>query len=94
MMDLTNLLFEWWVWVCIALVLGLIEVLAPAFIFLGFALGALIMALLAALMGFDSLPMMLAVYGGLSLVCWILLKLVFRRQSSGARVITRDINDG
>ena len=33
----------WWVWMALALLLGLAEVLLPGFIFLGFAVGALVM---------------------------------------------------
>ena len=36
----------WWVWLCAALVLGILEVLVPGFVFLGFAIGALAVSLL------------------------------------------------
>ena len=87
------LLGIWWLWVAIALVLGLVEVLAPGFIFLGFALGALATAGLVGLSGALSAPLLLAFYAGVSLLAWIGLRFAFRRQSSGARIITRDIND-
>ena len=35
----------WWVWVAGGFLLGVLEVLAPGFIFLGFALGAVLVAL-------------------------------------------------
>ena len=31
----------WWAWLCVAILLGIVEVLVPGFIFLGFAIGAL-----------------------------------------------------
>ena len=31
---------EWWVWMCIAVVFAILEVVIPAWVFLGFALGA------------------------------------------------------
>jgi hypothetical protein len=33
------------------------------------------------------------VFAGLSLVSWIMLRIAFRSQSSGARRVTHDIND-
>ncbi|MFX4298208.1 NfeD family protein [Pseudosulfitobacter pseudonitzschiae] len=84
----------WWVWLAVAIALGVVEVLAPGFIFLGFALGALVMA---AVVGFLApgltLALALAIFAGLSLLAWIVLRLVFRRQSSGARRVLHDIND-
>lgn len=83
----------WWMWICIALAVGLIELLAPGFIFLGFALGALVMAAVVYVVPGLSVPLMLALFAILSLIAWIALRQVFKRQSSGARIVTRDIND-
>lgn len=91
--SILSLLSIWWVWVCIAIAFGIIEVLAPTEIFLGFAVGAGIMAILTALFTFTSTSMILAIFGGLSLLAWIILRVAFRRQTSGARIVTRDIND-
>ncbi|MBB4175734.1 NfeD family protein [Sulfitobacter noctilucicola] len=83
----------WWVWISIALVLGVIELLAPGFIFLGFALGAVFIAGVVALFAWSNIPALLALFAVLSLLSWIGLRAVFRSQSSGARIVTRDIND-
>jgi len=90
---MTAYLSLWWMWICIALVVGLIELLAPGFIFLGFALGALVMAAVVFVVPGLSVPVMLALFAILSLIAWIVLRQVFRRQSSGARIVTRDINE-
>lgn len=84
----------WWVWICIALALGVIELLLPGFIFLGFAIGALLMAGIVAVFSGIGVPALLALFAILSLVAWIILRMAFRSQSSGARIVTRDINDG
>ena len=84
----------WWVWVSVALVLGLVEVLAPGNIFLGFALGALAMVPVVLIMPGAGVSLLLALFAGLSLLCWIILRIVFKRQSSGARIVERDINEG
>lgn len=89
----TALLNVWWVWICLALVLGVIELLAPATIFLGFALAALAMAAVVALVSGLSAPALLALYGFLSLVAWMVLRRAFKRQTSDVRIVTKDIND-
>ncbi len=84
----------WWAWLAFALVLAVIEVLAPGFIFLGFALGALVMAGIVGLIDPAlTTAMMLALFAGLSLLAWIVLRVAFRKQSSGARHVYHDIND-
>ena len=83
----------WWVWICIALALGVIELLAPGFIFLGFAIGALVMAGIVNLFSITHVAALLALFAILSLAGWIVLRAVFRNQSSGARIITRDVNE-
>ncbi len=83
----------WWVWMAAALVLALIELVLPGSIFLGFALGALAMAAVVAFSSLANTAALLALFAALSLLAWIALKLVFRRQSSGARIVTHDIND-
>ncbi|MDG1353464.1 MAG: hypothetical protein P8P70_09910 [Sulfitobacter sp.] len=88
-----GLLHIWWVWLCAALLLALIELMIPASVFLGFALGALAMAAVVALGIITNTAALLAVFAALSLVAWIALKLLFKSQSSGARIVTRDINE-
>ena len=84
----------WWVWLSAAIALAVLEVLAPSFIFIGFAIGALIMTAVVALFPTAMMvPAALALFTGLSLATWIVLKHVFKSQSSGARRVTHDIND-
>ena len=59
----------WWVWLAFAIALGVVEVLLPGFIFLGFALGALVMAALVGLVtGSLTVAMSLAAFAALSLL--------------------------
>ncbi|MGJ8545248.1 MAG: NfeD family protein [Sulfitobacter sp.] len=83
----------WWVWLSAALVLAVIEALAPGWIFLGFAIGALVMAAVVSLASGLSGAATLAIFGALSLLAWVGLRIAFRGQSSGARIVTRDVND-
>ncbi len=90
---MADLLTLWWVWMCLALMLGVIELLLPGNIFLGFALGALAMVPVVLSLPQASVALLLAIFAGLSLIGWIILRLVFRRQSSGTRIVKRDINE-
>jgi inner membrane protein len=88
----------WWVWISAALVLAILEIVAPAFIFLGFALGALAVGLLLLLPGIaawlaGSLPLTLVVFALLSLVAWLVLHKVFALRKGQAKIWHRDIND-
>lgn len=83
----------WWIWVCAALALGVVELLLPGSIFLGFALGALAMAVVVALWAPTNVALMLALFAVLSLIAWVALRVLFKRQSSGVRIVTRDINE-
>ena len=72
----------------------MLEVLAPGFIFIGFAIGALIITAVVALFPTAMMPpAALALFTGLSRVAWIVLKRVFKSQSTGTRRVTQDIND-
>tara|TARA_R110002072_G_scaffold54333_14_gene142654 strand:+ start:1191 stop:1466 length:276 start_codon:yes stop_codon:yes gene_type:complete len=83
----------WWVWISAGLILGVIELLASGFIFLGFAIGALAMAVFVFVLPAANVPALLAMFAILSLIAWMGLRLIFRRQSSGARIVKRDINE-
>lgn len=90
---------DWWIWVAGGLVLGIFEVLVPAFVFLGFAIGAVVTGLLvwvrlppAGWMG-DNLFRHLLVFGVLSLIAWIVLRAIFGVRKGQVRIVHRDIND-
>jgi len=84
----------WWVWMAAALVLAIVEVLAPGFVFLGFAIGALAASLLLLNTGLIlSLPVLLLIFAGLSLGAWLLLRRIFSSPSGQVKIIKEDIND-
>ena len=83
----------WWMWVAGGVAIGVLELLAPGYIFLGFALGALATGALVGLGVLVSLPLTLAVFGALSLAAWAGLRAVLGRRAGDVKVITRDIND-
>ncbi|MEC7257235.1 MAG: hypothetical protein VXW58_05380 [Pseudomonadota bacterium] len=83
----------WWAWLCVAILLGIVEVLVPGFIFLGFAIGALAVSMLILNIGLAlSLPLMVLVFAALSLIAWLVLRRIFARPH-GVKYFDRDIND-
>ena len=84
----------WWVWVVAGFALGVIEVLAPGFIFLGFAIGAVITGLLVGigLLG-AHVPALVLVFALASLAAWFVLRRMFGSQSGTAKLWDKDIND-
>lgn len=84
----------WWVWIVAGFGLGVLEILAPGYIFLGFAVGALLTGVLLGLgvLG-GSLPLLLLVFAALSLVTWLVLRRVVGVTDSQAKIWHKDIND-
>jgi membrane protein implicated in regulation of membrane protease activity len=89
----------WWVWAVAAALLAAIEVLAPGWVFLGFALGAAALSLTLLVGGplagvvVASTPLALLAFAGLSLAGWAALRRVFGVRHGEARIIRRDINE-
>ncbi|WP_146346881.1 NfeD family protein [Phaeobacter marinintestinus] len=84
----------WWVWIAAALVLGILEVLAPGFVFLGFAFGALAVGLLLLNTGFGlSLSVLLLIFAALSLVAWLAMRRFFALPKGQVKTFDSDIND-
>ncbi len=84
----------WWVWLAGALVLGILEVLAPGFVFLGFAIGAgLVGLMLLGPIAFLTPEVILLIFAALSLVAWLVLRKVFALPHGQVKTFDRDIND-
>ena len=82
----------WWIWLSAALGLAILEIVAPGFIFLGFAIGAAGVALLLLLPVSLGLSALLAVFAVLSLIAWVVLRKLFRSPDDQTRIIHEDIN--
>ena len=88
----TALFHLWWVWLAAALGLAIFEIVVPGFIFLGFAAGAALTALVVLLPLDLGLAALLAVFAILSLVSWLVLRRLLRPPDDQTRVIREDIN--
>ncbi len=85
----------WWLWLIAALILGIVELLLPGFVFLGFAFGALAVAMLLLNTGlFLSLPALLLIFAALSLVAWLIMRRIFAHPKGQVKTFEHDINDG
>lgn len=84
----------WWVWIVAGVALAVLEVLLPGFIFLGFAIGAVLTGVLVAmgLVG-ANVPLTILVFAVLSLVAFLVLRRVVGVTKHQSKVWTKDIND-
>lgn len=83
-----------WVWLAAGLVLAIIEVMAPGYIFLGFAIGAIAVGVLTWLnLAAATLPMLLLTFALVSLVAWIALRHLLGSPTNEVKVWTKDINE-
>ncbi|MEM9349616.1 MAG: hypothetical protein AAGA47_05100 [Pseudomonadota bacterium] len=93
-----NFAFAWWAWAAFGLLLAILEIVVPAAVFLGFAIGAGVVALLLGLGGpafvGGTVGWMLVIFAAVSLVAWLVLRYVFRlRVGEQVKVWKTDIND-
>jgi membrane protein implicated in regulation of membrane protease activity len=83
----------WWVWVVAGFALGVLEVILPGYIFLGFAIGAV---LVGAALGFGllggSLALLALVFALASLAAWLALRRTMGVRPGQVKVWDRDIN--
>ena len=89
----------WWIWFAAALVLGILEMLVPVFLFLGFALGAGITGLTLLIGGglavwlSAALPRLLVYFAVLSLIAWLAVRKAVGVRSGQVKIWDKDIND-
>ena len=87
-----ELISIWWVWVVVAVGLGVLEVLLPSFIFLGFAIAAIIMAVIVGISGGMGPALAILIFAVLALVAWLLLRAKFGTSEKDVKVWRDDIN--
>lgn len=84
---------EWWAWVVFGCALGVLEVLVPGFIFLGFAVGAVVTGGLVGigLLG-GNVAVLALVFAVLSLVGFVGFRKLVGVTPSQTKVWDKDIN--
>ncbi|NJR13651.1 MAG: hypothetical protein HC779_04800 [Phyllobacteriaceae bacterium] len=84
----------WWVWVVAGFAIGMLEIVVPGYIFLGFAIGAVLTGLLLGLgIAGASPPMLLLIFAVSSLLAWLALRAVLGVRKGQVKHWTKDIND-
>ena len=85
---------EPWIWVAGGIVLGLLEMLLPGFVLLGFAVGAVLVGLIlwTGLIVL-SLPMMLLTAALAAAVTWFIARRLAGVRAGQTRIWDRDINE-
>ena len=83
----------WWIWVLGGLAIGALELMAPGYMFLGFAAGAMAAAATSWLGLLTGFPAQLALAAVVSLVVWAAMRAAFPLQRGAVKRFTRDIND-
>lgn len=85
---------EWWPWVAAAVGLGILEMLVPGYIFLGFAVGAAMIGFVLAFGGTGlSVPVLLVLFALASLVAYLAMRKVFGLRTGQVKIWDRDINE-
>lgn len=92
------MLSQYWIWLVGALLLGGVEVLAPGYVFLGFAIGAGATGGMIWLLGPDaaltqSVPLLLLSFAVLSLIAWLALRQVLGVRKGQVKTFDHDINE-
>jgi inner membrane protein len=83
----------WWVWMVVGFSLGVLEVLVPGFIFLGFAIGAFITGFILVFGVSANLPVLLSLFAVLSLGAWYVLRAKFGKVEGQVKIWHKDVND-
>lgn len=83
----------WWAWLAFGLGLVIVEIMVPGFIFLGFAIGAAVVALLLAFGFVLTLAWSLVVFAAISAVAWVALRQVFGVRKGQLKTFEHDINE-
>lgn len=86
------LIATWWAWIVFGAGLAVLEVLVPGFIFLGFAIAAVVMAVLVGFGLTLSPAIAILAYAILALVAWLVLRAAFGTTEKDIKVWRDDIN--
>lgn len=90
---LTSLAGTWWAWVVLGFALGVLEILAPGYIFLGFAIGAVLTGVLVGIGIPAGTPALILIFAVASVIAWLILRRTMGVRQGQVKLWDRDIND-
>jgi membrane protein implicated in regulation of membrane protease activity len=83
----------WWAWVAFGIVLMLLELMMPSYLFLGFGFGAIVTGITLALGMTMSAQYLMLLFSIASLISWVLLRQVFKLPKENVQTSDQGIND-
>lgn len=83
----------WWAWVAFGIVLILLELMMPSYLFLGFGFGAIVTGITLALGMTMSAQYLMLLFSIASLISWVLLRQVFKLPKENVQTFDQGIND-
>ena len=83
----------WWAWVAFGIVLMLLELMMPSYLFLGFGFGAIVTGIKLALGMTMSAQYLMLLFSIASLISWVLLRQVFKLPKENVQTFDQGIND-
>lgn len=91
---LQTLADTWWAWIVLGFALGVLEILAPGYIFLGFAIGAVLTGILVGTgLAPAGLALLLLIFAVASVLAWLALRRTMGIRQGQVKIWDRDIND-
>jgi inner membrane protein len=91
---LQSLADTWWTWIVLGFALGVLEILSPGYIFLGFAIGAVVTGILVGTgLAPAGLSFLILLFAILSVVAWLALRRTMGIRAGQVKIWDRDIND-
>jgi membrane protein implicated in regulation of membrane protease activity len=87
------ILETWWAWVAFGIVLMLLELMMPSYLFLGFGFGAIVTGITLALGMTMSAQYLMLLFSIASLISWVLLRQVFKLPKENVQTFDQGIND-
>lgn len=83
----------WWAWVAFGIILMLLELMMPSYLFLGFGFGAIATGIALSLGVTMSAQYLMLMFAIASLISWILLRQVFKLPTGSVQTFDHDVND-
>ena len=83
----------WWAWVAFGIVLMLLELMMPSYLFLGFGFGAIVTGITLALGMTMSARYLMLLFSIASLIRWVLLRQVFKLPKENVQTFDQGLND-
>lgn len=84
----------WWTWIVLGFALGVLEILAPGYIFLGFAIGAVLTGILVGTgLAPAGLTFLILLFAVMSVLAWLALRRTMGVREGQVKIWDRDIND-